>query len=68
MRLEQQLGEHGPRLHAAGEFDEHAQRERVVDHGLPDVEKAHPGLRQDAGEGVRRARLVVTRDVDVEDS
>ncbi|MGC4086147.1 MAG: hypothetical protein QM736_29505 [Vicinamibacterales bacterium] len=68
VRLEQQVGQQRGRLHLVGQFDEHAERQRVVNHRLPDVEDAHAASREDPRERVRDAWVVVTGDVDVEDA
>ncbi len=64
--LEQQFGQERRRLHGVGELDEQPERERAVDHGLPDVEDARPGLGEDAGQGVGHTGAVGAGDVNLE--
>ena len=68
VRFEQQVGEQRRRLHLVGQLDQHAERQRVVNQRLADVENAHLAAGQNRGQRVRDARMIVAGDVDAEDT
>ena len=68
MRFEQQVGEQRGRLHLVGQLDQHTEGQRVVNQRLADVEDADVAARQNRGERMGDARVIVTGDVDAEDA
>ena len=68
MRLQEKVRQQRRGFHLVGQLDEHAERERVVDDRLTNVEDARAAPRENAGERVGDAGLVVAADVDVEDA
>ncbi|RMN53866.1 hypothetical protein ALQ58_05440 [Pseudomonas syringae pv. apii] len=59
----QDVLEHGRTLHGIRNFNQNAERQRVVDHRLTDVENVHATLSQDAGDSRSETWTVDTGDV-----
>ena len=68
VRPQQQLGEHRRGLHLLGHLHQNAQRQRVVDHRLADVQNPRARGGQNTGKRMGDARAVVTGDVNEQDA